>query len=142
MTAFNIVRFRVKPGQEQAFIEAHTMMDSGFPGMRKFALVRTGLQNFCLVGEWQNFDALAAARPAMLSVLDSVRDLLEDMGMGVTDPVSGQAVVERMLVVPKPAKAKKRPKKSNTNKSAAKKKTAKKPAKKAAKKTKKKSKRR
>lgn len=34
--------------------------------------------------------------PAMIKILDSVRDLLEDLGgnLGVTDPVSGSVVAE------------------------------------------------
>ena len=41
-------------------------------------------------------EALAAARPEMIQTLDSVRDMLEDLGdgLGVTDPVSGEAIVE------------------------------------------------
>ena len=33
MTAFNIVRFRAKPGREQDFIEAHRRADPGFRGL-------------------------------------------------------------------------------------------------------------
>ncbi len=96
MTAFNIVRFRVKPGREQAFIDAHKRMDPVMPGFLRGALVRTGERTFCMVGEWESFDRLVAARPTMIGMLDSVRDDLEDLGsdLGVTDPVSGDAVVE------------------------------------------------
>jgi hypothetical protein len=40
--------------------------------------------------------SLAAARPAMVSNLDRLRPILEDLGggLGVTDPVSGEAVLE------------------------------------------------
>ncbi len=39
--------------------------------------------------------SIAAARPAMIANLDSFRDTLEDLGggLGVTDPVSGELVV-------------------------------------------------
>ena len=42
-------------------------------------------------------EALVAARPAMIATLDEYRDKLEDLGrgLGVTDPVSGEAVLER-----------------------------------------------
>ena len=42
-------------------------------------------------------DALAAARPRMIGILDSFRENLEDLGggNGVTDPVSGEAVISR-----------------------------------------------
>jgi len=37
-----------------------------------------------------------AARPTMIGYLDGVRPLLEDLGggLGLTDPVSGEVVVE------------------------------------------------
>jgi hypothetical protein len=68
MTAFNVVRFRVK----------------------------TGERSYCMIGEWDSFDELAAARPRMIGLLDSIRADLEDLGggLGVTDPVSGEVVVE------------------------------------------------
>ena len=96
MTAFNIVRFRVKPGREQAFIDAHQRMDPVMPGFLRGALVRTGDRTFCMVGEWESFDRIVAARPTMIGMLDTVRDDLEDLGsdLGVTDPVSGNTVVE------------------------------------------------
>jgi hypothetical protein len=41
-------------------------------------------------------DSIVAARPEMIEVLDGFRQMLEDLGggLGVTDPVSGEAVVE------------------------------------------------
>ncbi len=96
MDAFNVVRFRVKPGQEQAFIEAHRKARAGFKGFLGGWLVRTGEQTFCVIGQWRNFKSLADARPEMIGILDSFRDALEDLGggLGVTDPVSGEAVVK------------------------------------------------
>ena len=108
MTAFNVVRFKVKPGNEAQFIEHHRMARPAFKGFLGGSLIKTGDQTFCFVGEWRNFDSIVNARPQMISMLDSMRDMLEDMGsgLGVTDPVSGSAVVK--LASPKP-KAKKRP---------------------------------
>lgn len=53
-------------------------------------------RSYCLVGEWDSINRLAAARPKMIAVLDTLRDALEDLGdgLGLTDPVSGDAVVE------------------------------------------------
>jgi hypothetical protein len=51
MTAFNIVRFRVKPGHDQEFMDAHNAVNRGFDGMRKFSLVDTGPGTYCAVGE-------------------------------------------------------------------------------------------
>ncbi len=97
MTAFNVVRFRVKPGREGEFIAAHRAWGEKLAGMRKFSLIRTGDRTFCIIGEWSGLAALAKARPKMIGILDRFRDVLEDQGngLGVTDPVSGEAVVER-----------------------------------------------
>ena len=107
MTAFNVVRFRVKPGNEQRFIDEHRMLRSGFKGFLGGSLIRTGDQTFCMVGEWRNFQSLAAARPQMIAILDGFRDLLEELGggLGVTDPVSGEVVAR----IAAPKATKKRP---------------------------------
>jgi hypothetical protein len=96
MSAYNVVRFRVKPGRESEFIEAHRRMALDWAGLRKAALIKTGDRSYCMVGEWDSMDKLAAARPKMIATLDTFRDALEDLGdgLGLTDPVSGEAVVE------------------------------------------------
>lgn len=96
MTAYNVVRFRTKPGKEQAFIDAHRKATLDVGGFHKAALIRTGDRTFCVVGEWEDMNSLAAARPQMIGLLDTMRDMLEDLGgdLGVTDPVSGTSVVE------------------------------------------------
>ena len=96
MTAFNVVRFRVKPGQEAAFVETHRTMESHLPGLRQFSLLKTGERSFCVIGEWDDMSALVNARAAMIGNLDRLRPLLEDLGngLGVTDPVSGEAVLQ------------------------------------------------
>ena len=96
MTAFNIVRFRTRPGREQAFVDAHRRAQVDFDGLVSAALVKTGERNYCFVGEWQSFDRLVAARPKMIGMLDGFRDDLENLGggLGVSDPVSGEVVVD------------------------------------------------
>lgn len=104
MTAFNVVRFRVKPGEEQRFVEAHRTMRPNFKGFLGGALIKTGDQTFCMVAEWRNFQSIAAARPQMIAFLDTMRAMLEDLGggLGVTDPVSGEAVAK--FAAKRPAK--------------------------------------
>lgn len=96
MNAFNIVRFRTRPGREEAFIDAHRHLQSDLKGLVRAVLVKTGDRSYCFVGEWQSFDHLAAARPTMIGMLDGFRNNLEDLGdgLGVSDPVSGEAVVD------------------------------------------------
>jgi hypothetical protein len=43
------------------------------PGMRQLALVRTGDQAYCFVGEWNAMDHIVAARERMIGILDSFR---------------------------------------------------------------------
>ncbi len=96
MTAYNVVRFRTKSGKENAFVEAHRKAAFKPKGFRKASLVQTGNRTFCFIGEWDDMSNIAAARPEMIALLDSFRDTLEDLGggLGMTDPVSGAAVVE------------------------------------------------
>jgi hypothetical protein len=95
MAAFNCVRFKVKPGREQEFLDAHAAVDRTWPGMVHANLIKTGDRAYCIIGEWTDMDALAAGRPHMLATLNSFRDTLEDLGggLGVTDPVSGPVVM-------------------------------------------------
>ena len=95
MTAFNAVRFRVKAGREQEFLDAHKKVEVNWPGLRHANMIKTGERTYCIIAEWSDMDALAAARPKMIQTLDSFRDTLEDLsgGLGVTDPVSGPVVL-------------------------------------------------
>ena len=99
MTAYNVVRFRVKPGMEDKFIAAQQKsFDSmDMPGALDAALIRTGDRAYCFVGKWDKFDSIVGARSTMIGFLDEVRPYLEDLGggLGVTDPVSGEVVAER-----------------------------------------------
>ena len=129
MTAFNIVRFRVKPGREQEFLDAHKMAERFFPGMRRFVMVKTGERAYCVMAEWASFDKIVAARPSMIGILDSFRDTLEDLGggLGVTDPVAGTVVMDKKPPARKAKKARKPAKKAakKSNKKPATKKKAK-----------------
>jgi hypothetical protein len=57
----------------------------------KVNMIKTGDRSYCIIAEWSDMDALAAARPDMIATLNSFRDTLENLGndLGVTDPVSG-----------------------------------------------------
>ncbi|BDI07290.1 putative quinol monooxygenase [Sphaerotilus microaerophilus] len=97
MTAMNVVHMRVKPGQEDEFVRIHKDMDArNMPGVRNFWLVRSGERSFMVVGEWDSLDAMAAARPAMISNLDKLRPILEDLGggRGLTEPWSGNVALQ------------------------------------------------
>ena len=95
MTAFNAVRFRVKPGREQEFLDAHKKVDRNWAGLQRVNIIKTGDRAYCIIAEWSDMDALAAARPSMIATLDTFRDTLEDLGngLGATDPVSGPVIL-------------------------------------------------
>ena len=98
MTAYNVVRFRVKPGMEDKFVALQrASLNGSMPGALDAALIKTGDRTYCFIGKWKSFDDLVAARPKMIASLDQIRSLLEDLGggLGVTDPVSGSAVLEK-----------------------------------------------
>ena len=95
MTAYNVVRMRVKPGFEDKVL-ASFQADDDMANARRFAVIKTGDRSYCLIGEWSSMDDIVAARPKMIASLDKVRDMLEDLGngLGVTDPVSGEVLFE------------------------------------------------
>jgi hypothetical protein len=95
MTAFNAVRFKVKAGREQAFLDAHRDVGADWPGLRHANIIETGAGGYCIIAEWEDDASLAAARPQMIATLDSFRDTLEELGdgRGLTDPVSGPVVM-------------------------------------------------
>ncbi|TWT14107.1 DUF718 domain-containing protein [Reyranella sp. CPCC 100927] len=91
MTAFNTVRFRVKLGHDQQFLDAHKDIGATWPGLVHANIIKTGDRSYCLIAQWQDMDACIKARPNMIATLNSFRDTLEDLGggLGVTDPVAG-----------------------------------------------------
>ncbi|MEO8758300.1 MAG: DUF718 domain-containing protein [Devosia sp.] len=98
MTAYNVVRFRVKSGMEDKFVASQkTALGGDMPGSLEAALIKTGDRTYCFVGKWSSFTDIVAARPQMIGFLEDVRPFLEDLGggLGITDPVSGEVVVSR-----------------------------------------------
>jgi hypothetical protein len=95
MSAFNVVRFKIKPGMEVAFLDAHRNAVAGWAGLRHANIIAAGEGRYCIIAEWDSMDAMAAARPQMIATLDSFRHTLADLGggMGVTDPISGTVVL-------------------------------------------------
>ena len=98
MSVFNAVRFRVKPGQEIRFLDAHRDGKANWPGLQRGVMIKTGDQTYCLIGEWADTDAMAEARGKMIETLNGFRETLEDLGagLGVTDAVSGPVVLDLM----------------------------------------------
>lgn len=95
MTAFNAVRFRVKAGREQEFLDAHKTVGATWPDLIHANIIKTGERSFCIIAEWKDMDACIAARPNMITTLNSFRETLEDLGggLGLTDPAAGPVVL-------------------------------------------------
>lgn len=102
MNAFNIVRVSVKPGREEHFIAVNRRVNRGLKGFRSGAIVKTGERTYFPVGEWVSLQSMVDARPKMIEMLDGFRDDLEDLGggLGVTDPASGEVVLELPAAAP------------------------------------------
>ena len=91
----NIVRFIVKEGNEEKFLEVFNTFVMQ-EGENYSILVHTGDREYVDVGAWESEDAMVNARPAMIGNLDQMRDLLEEISpeLGVTDPRSGEILIE------------------------------------------------
>jgi hypothetical protein len=96
MAAFNTVRFRVNPGRDQDFLDAHKNVHQDWPGLKQANIIKTGEHTYCLIAEWIDHDALTRGRPNMIATLNSFRDALGDLGagLGVTDAVAGPVVMK------------------------------------------------
>jgi len=95
MAAFNTVRFKIKPGRNRDFLEAHRNVHRDWPGLKQANIIETGEDTYCLIAEWSDVESITQARPNMIATLNSFRDALEDLGngLGVTDAVSGGVVM-------------------------------------------------
>ena len=97
MSAYNVVRFRVKAGREAEFLDAHRNGKAKWPGLINGNIIQTGDRSYCLVCEWADKAALSGARTNMIATLNSFRDTLEDLGggLGITDAVAGPVVMHQ-----------------------------------------------
>tara|TARA_Y200000002_G_scaffold256345_1_gene212682 strand:- start:436 stop:732 length:297 start_codon:yes stop_codon:yes gene_type:complete len=91
----NVVRFVVKEGSENDFLEVFKTFSKEEGEIYSF-LVQTGDREYVAVGTWESEDALVNARPALIGNLDKMRDFLEEISpeLGVTDPRSGNIIME------------------------------------------------
>ena len=95
MTAFTVVRFKVEPGMEETFLDAHRNVAESWPGLRHANIIAASEGRYCIIAEWESMEELAAARPQMIATLDSFRHTLLELGdgLGVTDPISGSVAL-------------------------------------------------
>ena len=88
----NVVRFKLKSDFVEKYFEI--IEKTNFEGMTQRYIAKTGNFEYCFVGIWENAEAIAAQRPAMIAHLDEVRGFMEELSpeLGVTDPVSGNII--------------------------------------------------
>ena len=91
----NVVRFVVKEGSENDFLEVFKTFSKEEGEIYSF-LVQTGDREYVAVGTWESEDALVNARPSLIGNLDKMRGFLEEISpdLGVTDPRSGKIIME------------------------------------------------
>ncbi len=63
MTAFNTVRFRVKPGRDQEFLDAHKRVQANWPGLKHANMIKTGDHTYCIIAEWTDMTLLGKRGP-------------------------------------------------------------------------------
>ena len=82
MTAFNAVRFKVKAGREQQFLDAHNKVAFAWPGLKNVNIIPTGEHTFCVIAEWIDMDAIVNARASMIATLDYSATPLKTLAAG------------------------------------------------------------
>ena len=95
----NVIRSKVKENKKDEYIKKLKEFFNnmkGTEGLISMKQIQTGPNNYCIIGEWKNEDAITKARPKMIAGLDAVRSMLEEISpeLGVTDPVSGPVIME------------------------------------------------
>ena len=91
------VRFRVNSNNQDAFLEEIKSFNiSDYEGALSHQVVDCGDGKFFTTIQWESREALIKSRSALVSFLDSVRPLLEEISpeLGVTDPISGEIIFE------------------------------------------------
>jgi hypothetical protein len=96
MSFLTSVRVIVKEGQVEKYVDAVGKWKA--PLDMNGYLAQTGDRSFCFTGIFKDKESLVQARPSMIAHLDTVRDVLEEISadLGVTDPVSGPVLVEKL----------------------------------------------
>ena len=50
------MRFRVKPGRDQDFLDAHKKVGGNWPDLLHANIVKTGERTYCIIAEWSDID--------------------------------------------------------------------------------------
>ena len=69
------MRFRVKPARTSLYRNSSPRRALNWARMRRANIIKTGERSYCIIAEWSDMDALAAA--FRNDALDSFRDSLK-----------------------------------------------------------------
>ena len=91
--ASNIVRFKVNRDHQEEFENINGNCDR-YEGEFLRTIVKTSEDTYCVFGIWDDEEAMVAARPEMITFLETIRHLLSEISpvIVVTDPVSGEVI--------------------------------------------------
>ena len=96
MSGYNIVRFTVKDGMDEKFLNANQNLHFEDEGFKNAHMIKTGDHNYCFIAEWNSASDSINAEDSMVAMLDSFRDTLEEQGdsKDVTDFIVGDEILE------------------------------------------------
>ena len=89
---WSVVKFKVKDGHEEDFIEFHDKFIDGLSGIRSFRVIQLDNNEFVHLNEYDDMDAAVEMQIYGLTWLDNVTHLLEFYGEERTQAYSGFVV--------------------------------------------------
>ena len=89
---WSVVKFKVKDGDEDEFVESHDKFIHGLSGIRSFRVIQLDDNEFVHLNEYDDMDAAVEMQIYGLTWLDSVTHLLECYGGERTQAYSGFVV--------------------------------------------------
>ena len=92
----NIVKVKVKPEHREEYLKLCDE-EPKFDGMISAKYVEIAPNTFTFIGEWKTQADIVESRPRMISFLDKLRHMLEEISpeSGVTERDSGSVIIEK-----------------------------------------------
>ena len=92
----NIVKVKVKHKHREEYLKLCDE-EPKFDGMISAKYVEIAPNTFTFIGEWKTQEDIVESRPRMISFLDKLRNMLEEISpeSGVTEPASGSVIIEK-----------------------------------------------
>ena len=92
----NVVKYKIKDGSKDECLKKINEMPK-YEDLISSKYIETGANSYCFIGEWVSEGVYKAAYPKLIEFLDTIRDFLKEISpeLGVTDLVSGTAVIEK-----------------------------------------------